>query len=272
MTILFKAKTQQAYCIKILGELLANNIKTGCFVIDENGIFLRMMDHHRKVLIDLSLLAENFPIYKFNSKKMFLGINLSHMHRMLKSIKKKDSVEIFIDDEMPTELGIKVIPKENNRTTTSFIKIQSIQNLDIDVPETTSKPIIISSSEMQKMLKDFGNIGNTLTISAKNYKIKFGCNAGGILKRFVEFGEDDELDEPFEDDSKNGFAQEFNTEQLCRITKLSGLSGNIQIYPGKPLRLSCNVGDLGKISVYIKSKDQIDAEQCNVESDNYDSE
>jgi len=270
MTILFKAKTQQAYCIKILGELLANNIKTGCFVIDENGIFLRMMDHHRKVLIDLSLLAENFPVYKFNSKKMFLGVNLAHFHRMLKSIKKKDNIELFIDDEMVNELGIKVIPKENNRTTTSFVKIQSIQNLDIDVPETTSKPIIISSSEMQKMLKDFGNIGNALTISSKNYKIKFACNAGGILKRFVEFGEDDELDEPSGD--KTDFCQEFNTEQLCRITKLSGLSGNIQIYPGKPLRLSCNIGDLGKISVYIKSKDQIEAEHCNIDSDSYDSE
>ena len=65
MTILFKAKTQQAYCIKILGELLSNNIKTGCFVIDETGIFLRMMDHHRKILIDLALHAENFTIYKF---------------------------------------------------------------------------------------------------------------------------------------------------------------------------------------------------------------
>ena len=271
MTIIFKAKTQEAYCLKIMAELLSNNIKTGCFVINETGIFLCMMDNNRKVLIDLALKAENFSLYKFNTKQMYLGINLNHFHRMLKSIKKKDSIELFIDDETSTELGIKVIPKENNRVTTSFVKIQSIQNLDIDIPETYSKPIIVSSSEMQKMLKDFGNIGNLLVVQSKNFKIKFSCNAGGILKRTVEFGESDELDES-NIDELDDFSQEFNTEQLCRITKLSGLSGNIQIYPGKPIRFSSNVGNLGKISIYIKSKDQLENEQCAIESDSYDSE
>ena len=52
MTIIFKAKSHEAYIIKILAELLANNIKTGCFEIDNTGISLRMMDHHKKVLID----------------------------------------------------------------------------------------------------------------------------------------------------------------------------------------------------------------------------
>ena len=257
--------------IIFLAELLSNIIKTGCFVIDDKGIYLCMMDHHRRVLINLNLSAENFITYRFNTHKMYIGINLNHFHRMLKSIKKKDSIELFIDDESITDLGIKVIPKENNRVTTSFVKIQSIQNLEIDIPETTTKPITVSSSELQKMLKDFGSIGNTLTVNSRNFKIKFSCNTGGILKRTVEFGENDELDEEMFD-SKGDFSQEFNTEQLCRISKLSGLSNNIQIYPGKPLRFSSNVGNLGKISIYIKSKEQLDSDQCVIESDSYDSE
>ena len=75
MTVLFKAKTQEAYVIKILAELLSNNIKTGCFVIDENGIYLCMMDSHKTILIDLVLKAENFSIYKFNSKKILNSKN-----------------------------------------------------------------------------------------------------------------------------------------------------------------------------------------------------
>ena len=77
MTIIFKAQSQEAYVIKICAELLANNVKTGCFVIDETGIYLRMMDHNRKVLIDMNLEAESFPIYKFNSKKLYLGIKIN---------------------------------------------------------------------------------------------------------------------------------------------------------------------------------------------------
>ena len=92
MTVIFKAKTNCAYTIKILAELLQNNLKTACFEIDKEGIKLSMMDHHKHILIQLSLESENFTIYKFKLKETkFLGINLNHFHKMLKSIKKKDS-------------------------------------------------------------------------------------------------------------------------------------------------------------------------------------
>jgi proliferating cell nuclear antigen PCNA len=268
MTVLFKAKSQEAYIIKILAELLSNNIKTGCFVIDENGIYLCMMDSHKTILIDLVLKAENFSIYKFNSKKLYLGINLVHLHRMCRSIKKKDSIELFIEEKSPNDLGIKVIPKENNRTTISYVKIQSIQNLDIDIPAGYGKPIIVNSSDFQKMIKEMSSIGTTMKVVSSNHKIEFSCNAGGILKRKVQFGEDDEDD----DVSAYEYSQDFITEQLCRITKLSGLGSNMQIYTGKPLLFTSNVGNLGKISIYIKSKEQIDTENYNTVESDYDSD
>ena len=268
MSLIFKCKSNEAYCIKILAELLSNNIKTGCFVLDDTGIYLRMMDHHRSILIDLSLNANNFQVYKFNSKKIYLGINLNHFHKMLKSIKKKDSIELFIDENAPNDLGIKVIPKENNRVTTSYIKIQNVQNLDINIPTGYSKPIIVSSSEYQTLVKEMSSIGNTLKVLSKNYSIEFSCNAGGILKRTVQFGEIDED----EDKDATEYEQEFVTDQLCRITKLSGLSTNMQIFPGKPLLFTSSVGSLGKISIYIKSKEQIDSESYTNTVDDSDSD
>ena len=269
MPVIFKCKSNEAYCIKILAELLSNNIKTGCFVIDDTGIYLRMMDHHRSILIDLNLNANNFQVYKFNSKKIYLGINLNHFHKMLKSIKKKDSIELFIHENAPNDLGIKVIPKENNRVTTSFIKIQNVQNLDINIPTGYSKPIIVSSSEYQKLVKEMSSIGSTLKVVSKNYSIEFSCDAGGILKRTVQFGEifDDDTDK-----DAHEYEQEFVTDQLCRITKLSGLSSNMQIFPGKPLLFTSSVGSLGKISIYIKSKEQIDSENYSNTLDDSDSD
>jgi hypothetical protein len=88
MTIIFKAKTTEGYSMKICTELLQNNIKTACFEIDEAGIRLRMMDHHRRVLIDLDLQSENFTLYKFkHHEKLFICINRSHFHKMVKAIK-----------------------------------------------------------------------------------------------------------------------------------------------------------------------------------------
>ena len=266
---LFKAKTQEAYQIKVLAELLTNNLKTGCFEVTEDGITLRMMDHHRKTLIDLDLPAENFALYRFTAaEKMYLGLNLTHFHKMLKSIKKKDSLQLFIDPGSPKDLAIKAIPKENTRIMTSFVKIQTIQNLDIDVPTGYGKPVIVSSGEFQKMLKDMMNIGQTIRVTAQDFHIKFACSAGGVYHRCVEFGEVDDSDE--EPASRTYiYDQEFSTEQLARITKIAGLGSTMQIFPadGLPLLFRSQVGNLGRISIYIKSKAQIEQENISADSD-----
>lgn len=262
---IFKAKTREGYSFKILAELLQNNLKTACFEVDETGIRLRMMDHHRTILTDLELEADNFSMYKFkNNGKMYLGINLSHLHKMLKSIKKRDSIELFIDDANPTDLGIKVIPKENNRVTTSYIKIQAIQNLEIDLPDGYGKPVIVPSGEFQKMSKSLTHISAVTHITSKGFLIRFASDAGGVMKRNTEFGETEDSDSD-SDDEKNDepeYSEDFDTEQLTRITKLAGLSNTIQIYPkcDNPLMFRSFIGSLGRISIYLKSKNLIEAE------------
>ena len=266
MTTTFKCKTGEAYYIKILAELLTNNLKTGSFEVCNDGIKLRMFDHHRKTLVDLELLAENYSLYKFKSnEKFFLGLNLNHFHKMLKSVKKKDSLQLFINTEIPTELGIKTIPKENTRITTSGLKIQTIQNLDIDCPQGYGKPVIVPSAEFQKMCKDLSSIGSAnIKVIAKNFHIEFIADADGILKRKVVFGEDEDSDvEDSDGEDSVEYRATFATDQLSRITKLAGLSSTMQIFPATsnlPLLFKSNVGSLGKIAIYIKSKELLDQE------------
>lgn len=259
-TTIFRAKTPNAYNIKILAELLSNNIKVGHFVITKDSISLCMMDTHRRVLIDVTLLAENFSIYKLKKDKIYLGINLNHFHRMLKSIKKKDVLEFCIDSSMKHKLAIKVFPKEVDRVTTSYITIQSVQEIAIELPKTNSKPIIISSSEFQKMIKDMNNIGNNINIKAKTFNIQFSCETDGVLARKVDFGEkyfsDDE-----EEECEDEYSQNFSVEQLMRISKISGLSNNIKIYKGNPILFKSNIDNLGDILIYIKSNEQLEAEE-----------
>jgi proliferating cell nuclear antigen PCNA len=239
--------------MKVLAELLQNNIKTACFELSEYGIVLRMMDNKRIVLLDLVLDSNSFSLYRFTrTEKLCIGINLAHFHRMLKSIKKHDSVELFIDENEPSDLGIKIIPKENNRCTTSFIKIQNIQNLDIDLPTGYDRPIIVPSTEFQKMCKDLHHISNSTQISSKGFVIRFNSDAGGVMKRYTEFGEniDDDTDE------KESYCEDFDTEQLLKITK-----------NGIPLLFRTNIGNLGKISIYIKSKNLQEIESHGLEND-----
>lgn len=274
MPKIWKAKTTEGYVLKVLAELLQNNVKTACFEVDKYGIKLKMMDNHMTVLIDLDLDANSFSIYKFKlTEKLYLGINLSHFYKMLKSVKKKDSLELYIEDSCRTELVIKVIPKENNRTTTSIIQIQNIQNLDIALPVGYEKPVIVDTTEFQKMCKGLPQISSSTHVESKEFQIRFSSNAGGVMKRCTEFGEtEDSDDEKDEKTNEIAYSEDFDTDQLLKITKLAGLSRTMQIYPKNDdaLLFRCQVGNLGKINIYLKPKSSQIASAKAVESENED--
>lgn len=266
MPIIFKATTHEAHTIKSCVDLLQNNIKTACFEIDETGIGLRMIGQARKVLISLHLERENFTVYKFKAReKMFIGLNLTHFYKMIRSIKKKDSLQLFLESTSMSDLGIRHIHNENNRVTTSFVKIQHIQNIEIDLPEGYTKHVIIPSSDYTKMIKDMAHIDGMIGVkSSKNFHIQFSCAAKGVMTRVVDFGE---IDDDDSDDEEEKYEEEFDTDQLSRITKIAGLGTNMQVFvkEGLPLMFRSNVGGLGKIAIYIKSKKMIEQESCEVE-------
>ena len=256
--MIFSAKTDEGYLFKILTELLQINIKSACFKITQDGIRLRDMDDPNcmKVLFDLKLNADMFLSYKFNSNKPInVGINLKHFHKMLKSMKKKDSIELFIEDETSENFGIRVIPKENNRVSTSFIRIHTLQVLDIDIPEGYTRPVIVPSTDFQKMVKDLRNISEKVNFSSYGEYISFQCLIDNVLSKEVKFGEN-----ICHNNKEAEIEEEFDINQLLSIVKLAGLNKNIQIYSKKgfPILLKTQVGSLGHMSVFVKTNALID--------------
>ena len=256
MTDIFRAKTQDAFVIKVLFELLKNNLRHACFIISPSGIKMRMTDYHKHILIDLDLQAENFPTYRCKSEKIIIGVNTSHVYEMLKTIKKKDTLTLYINDIDMTNLYIMVEPKNNTRITTSTVKVQLIESLDIFTPDGYDNPVLVSSTEYQKMIKEMNNLGKTVSISFVPGFIKFISDNTGICSKNVTFGEN-------VDDSCDMFTLLYDTEKLVKISKISGLSENMHIYikNNLPILFKSSIGTLGKIMIYVKSKSQIDDEE-----------
>ena len=112
-TVLFKCKTDNAFHIKIMAEITANVLKTSFWEIGPSGISLSMFDDSRKTMITLDLFAENFLFYSFDSMESInIGVNSSHFHKMLKSVKKKDTLELQIDSMDSAELKITTITQQ----------------------------------------------------------------------------------------------------------------------------------------------------------------
>ena len=259
---LFKARTKDAFFIKVIAELFASHIKYAPFQINKNGIFLTQMDTNKQQLFELALFKENFVNFKLTVDSINFIVNAVHFYRMLKAIKKKDTITIFITAENPQELGISVEPSGEVITITTYIRITYNQPEEIAPPTGYENPIIATSKEFQT-LKMLHNLSRSIIVSSSNGTIRFWCDNNALYKRKVVLG-NKENEESTNDDEENAFVQNFTNQYITGLTKCAGQSGNVQIFiadENRPLKIKMKAGTLGDLIIYIKSKEMIDIER-----------
>jgi proliferating cell nuclear antigen PCNA len=260
---LFLCKTIEAHAFKVLIELLHHTVNVACFNIKKNGIYLRQMDANQKILIDVFLDALNFNLYHFQEKdeaeSLNIGINLSHLFKMVKSIKKRDSIEIFMTNENPNDLNIKIIPKDLSRITHSTLTIQNIESLEIDLPLKFENNILVNSLEWAKMCKDMLQISPNLKVKAQKYFIKFYSDIQSIFSREVILGNYIKED----DKAPYIYDEVFDCEFISKILKISGLHNHLQLNfeTDMPFHLGSKIGSIGQLNMYLKSKKMLESER-----------
>lgn len=263
MSYIFHVKTKEGFMLKLISEYLSNTIKYPSFRVDSTGIYLRSVDSENVVLIDLKLPSTSFPKFKC-SKPIVFGINSTHFYRLLKNIKKKDSISLFIRDNRELELGISVEQNdENNDKVTTYINISYVQAEDIDLPDGYKDPVIVTAKNFQK-LKTLHSIGSDIKLSIIKNCIKFFVNGKGLFTREVVMGDDEDDEDDRDSKRVNTYEQTFVTHLITQLTKLASQRSNstIQVLYSDdlPLLLKIKTGDLGEMSVYIKSKELIELE------------
>lgn len=264
----FRLKTTESHSYKILAELLQNCVRDAAFEIREDGMFLTCIDEgktdHGTVCIDLKLFAENFPIFKLK-EPFVLGLNLIHFHRMLKSIKKKSTLMLQIEENDPYKLNIIVNSgTENNQPMTSHVKVTNVQVTEVDLAEGYDKPVVCSSKDFAQ-LRTFNKIGPEIKVQFNQSWVRFLCSNDELMSRSMTFGETDN------EDDINYHEHTFHADSITQLVKVAGLSTNVQIYahPELPLKIQFYVGSLGILCVFLKSLKQLQKEQDNQQDNTF---
>ena len=268
MSYIFKASTstKEGFSVKLMAEILNNVLKYPPFCINERGIFLRAPDPNKEILIDLSMNKEDFIVYKC-PKPLYFIVNSSHFYKLLKTIKKKDSVTLFINEKSPMQLGVSVCTNdENSEKVTTFININYTQPEEFDLPSGYNEPIIVTSKNFQK-LKTLHNIGTDMSLTIFKNSLKFFCNGKNLYQREVKITVGDDEDK----DDSVCYSQTYTTQHITQLTKCAGQSGNVLFYhdENSPLQIKMQTGSLVKMKIFIKSKELIETEQ---EDENEDKE
>lgn len=247
----FKCKTRDGFIIKALFEVLQNMLIDVCFSFKPDGIYLRTIDNNNRILVNLKLENEAFDEYKCE-EPINVGINLQHTFKMLKSVKKKDSIILSIDKKTH-DLGITAISADTQQPVNSFIKTQNLTTFAINLPTGYKHPIHVTTTTFQKTCKDMQNINDQITIKSRGTFLLLSSDQEGLYERKVPFGEDDPDSEEFM------YSDIFYTKTLSKLTKISGLNKQMQIYPNKdnPLKIGIPTGQLGRLEIFIKSVNQI---------------
>jgi hypothetical protein len=209
---LFYAEASKGYIVKVTVDTLCGGaLQRGHFVIDKDGIRLRQSDQGNTILYDMVFPRKNFKNYKC-TKTMCISVNLKHMQGLLRNVKKKDSIAIYIDSGIPNKFFIMIRPegvRENIRFETNSIVYQEEKEYQImELPDGQYKyPMVIAATDFQK-LKRLTTIGKSITISIqKSNFLRFKCDAGAVFDSELGFGElrddvdtDDEADNTGDDE------------------------------------------------------------------------
>lgn len=189
----FYAEISKGYILKVMVDILTGPLQRAYLNIDKDGIKLRQSDLGNMVLYDIDLPRKNFRPFKC-SKQMTISVNLKHMQGLLKNVKKKDSITMFIDPKYEGKFVIMIRPdagKKNARTETNSIVFQEEKDYKfISLPEGGYLyPMVIEATDFQK-IKRLTTIGKfvNVTIQRDNY-LAFTCDAGVVYDSSLEFGE-----------------------------------------------------------------------------------
>ncbi len=235
-------KTIQACAIKSLLEVLKEIINDVNICFDSSGMKILAFDVAHVTLVHVFLEAENFEEYSCQ-REIFVGINVSNMFKLLKSISNNDILSMTSDDEM---LHI-VITNESKRTTSKF----SIKLLDlnedileipsIDMPISTQMPSI----DFQKIVRDMSIIGDDVIIRRTGTDLVFKCDGDFASKETI-------IEQS--DDVGSGAEGVFSLKYLSMFTKATILCSTVQIFQSddeSPVVFKYPIANLGNLKFFL---------------------
>lgn len=294
------------YSIRNLIEYLKSTNVHGNFVFTEDGISYSQPDADNTILNEISIPRCNLPMYIYNSTEPYLaiGVTISNLRKITKSIGKKDTVQMYILPNNPM-LCIRIISvntKALNRGNMNYLKPQSLDLVFYDLKDAYSRSDDNPNCSIPIM--DFCRMCAAMYSIQCSYVTVRGFPRGAIFEGMIEGGITGRIDkfgicEPLKDKSPSQdpiSSPDFSSlsslldnisldkiklpstnkipklvvqsseeevrirismstiKALSKINNLSTSSGIVKLYmePDRPLKLVCNIGMYGKLTIYLR--------------------
>jgi len=254
---LFYLKSRDGFVFKIFSEFFSSCMMRCAFTVDKNGLSLLSTDNKKHRLFSIKMPLLKFRKFDF-VKPFSFDVNSNHLHKIMKTIRKKDSLTLYIMEDQPHELKISVSQGTENIESTSTIRIMLVHPSDIEILDYSDKSYVNCTGKDFQKIKNLSNIGKKTNVILKNKEVVFDCDGGDVISKSIKIGEDVETKE----DSDDNLTVGVNTMYISSLSKIASISSNVLIYvcENSPIKITFDIPTIGDFNIFIKTNKIIDEE------------
>ena len=249
------ARTNQSSALKALFDTLKDLLEDACLEFDHDGMRLVCPDSTHIAMVHLRLDAGNFEEYHCR-RPTVVGINITRLFKLLKTISSSDALTIFVDANDTTRLGIRVESGERRTSTTFKIGMMDIEPIKIDLPPIECESCLsLSSTDMQKIIRDMSSIADRVEITNTKDRLTLSCS-GDFCSQETVLGESNKVAASANSNSRAapGIVQGvFSLSYLVIFCKCSALCPAVEINLRNdwPIIFRYTVAALGEIKLCL---------------------
>lgn len=263
---LLELRTIQSHAFRILVEALKDILTDCLWTFTESGAKVLAMDPSHQVLCHLRLDASRFEFYHC-PRRLRLGINMMHFHKLIKTMTNNDTLCLFVDERDVNMLGVRIENSEKNTVTTYKLHLMDLHEEDCDLPASQFNSVVtMHSTEFQKYIRDMYNIADMIEIRSIGQQLILSCKGdfasqqtviGDVRSIESTEGAIEVADTAPSDEIVQGV---FSLKYLAMFTKCTQLSQQVEIYMKNDFPLICRytVANLGSVSLALVPQASLD--------------
>lgn len=220
------------------------------------GIKTVATNANKTLIIIIKLESKKFETFKVSKPIYDVGINLTQLYKLIKSLDKDDILTMSIDTDDNKVLVLDVENEVRNIRTRNRLKTLDLDKKSFKIPETKFDMMItMESSEFHRVCKDLAQLSDYVEIICKENSITFTSTSDGSDKSItIDASEKNGLKiKPYEVGKGTIVQGIFELKYFTMFQKCSGLCQNIQIYMKNnyPVFIRYFIASMGNILVGI---------------------
>ena len=252
-------KTVQIAPFRTLMAALKDILLETNITFKPDGIRIINMDKSHTILAYLHLEAENFEFYECKQDKIIIGVNMSHLFKLINSIENDDTLTIYIEnsdyvDGIVSHLALKFENGEIKQCKTQKLKLIEPEQEELEYPNVTfSSTINLPSGDFQKIIRDLSYISDKLEIESVGNELIFRCSGQFASAEIHRAESDGSMEFILKPDSSKIIHGAFSLKNLGYFIKCTNLCNQIEMYLENdlPLVVKYNVASLGTIHLCL---------------------